>query len=692
MLILAVFTSQCKNVAVEASPQSTDTFAIALPAVSIPVFDAGSFSSGVEVVFNGNTATVSQLPQGVDVVVEGANVTLNSSLPGVHYKISGTSENGSLTIISEHSPLITVQELNLKSCGVNTIQVSSRDVIYFRSSGNNVLADAAGENNDKQAAVLKLMGRSLLTGEGSLSLAATRGAAVLSTDTLFVNGAQISVLSAPKNAILSNKALVVGGGLLNLQADKDVVKVKGGAFYLSGGNLSVVATGSKADALQADAFYMTAGLFNAVVGGDAADGIKTKRMLCIAGGTITVQTSGDALYSEKKFDYSSASCFKSDSCIYIMGGSLLLESNGNGAKGISCDGYTYVTGGTLRVVTRGNCVEHEVDLNAHASSKGIKSDSTLVFSGGSVEVLVLGSGERAEGIESKGDILVCGNADVYIYASDDALNAGNNFTMNGGRMYAYSVANDAVDSNGSIDINGGVLVADGSFLPEQGIDTDIFTEFTVRGGTVLAVGGAMGPQPSLPLGKETAATVLSWGGLELKKGCYVTIAGDEGKGLLSYRLARDLNGGALLVSVPDIGSGSNVQITLADSLAGGEAMGRGLYLGGTPVLVYNVAEIMVKAPINVVYGNKVEYIAPDTISQVSMMPPPPPDAPENGRFPGGMPPPPPGGTGHFAGGMPPPPPGFGEGFPPPPQGGLPPFPAGREVRSEYSENNLPNHI
>ncbi len=673
LLLMLAFLFGCgkKDVAAGSSP-AADTFAIAVPAVCMPQLNAGSFLSGVEVTFNGNTATLSPLPQGVDAVVEGANVTLSSSLPGVHYKISGTSENGSLTIISEHSPLVTVDGLNLKSCGVNTLQVSSRDVIYFCSKGDNFLADSASDSSDKQAAVLKFMGRSLLAGEGSLSLTAARGTAILSTDTLFVNGSQISVLSAPKNAISAGKALVVCEGNFNLRSAKDVVKVKSGAFYISGGNFLITAEGSKADALQADAFYMTAGVFNAVVGGAAADGIKTKGMLCVAGGTIAIQTSGDALYSEKKFDYSSASCFKSDSCIYIMGGNLSLESNGAGAKGISCDGRTYVTGGTLRVVTRGSCVEHEVDLNAHASSKGIKSDSTLVFSGGSVEVLVLGSGERAEGVESKGNILVCGNASVYIYAYDDALNAGSNFTISGGTLYAYSVANDAIDSNGTIDVNGGVLVADGSFSPEQGIDTDVLTDFTIRGGTVFSVGGAMGSRPALPLGKETASTVLSWGGLDFKKGSYVTIAGADGRGLLSYSLARDLNGGALLVSAPCIGGGCNVQLTLADSIAGGTAIGCGLYSGGTPLLVYNIVEIMAKAPVNVVYGNKVEYISPDTVTSAGMMPPPP----ANGHRPSaGTPPPPPSGL------QP----------PPPPPGGFPPFPVSRDVWSEYSEWNLPNY-
>lgn len=677
LLMLTVLFGCGKKEVVAGSSPAADTFAIAVPAVCMPQLNTGNFISGVEVTFNGNTATLSPLPQGVDAVVEGANVTLSSSLPGVHYKISGTSENGSLTIISEHSPLVTVDGLNLKSCGVNTLQVSSREVIYFCSKGDNSLADSASDSSDKQAAVLKFMGRSLLAGEGSLSLAAARGAAILSTDTLFINSSQISVLSAPKNAILANKALVVCEGNLNLRAAKDVVKVKGGTFYISGGNFFVTAEGSKADALQADAFYMTAGTFNAVVGGAAADGIKTKGMLCVAGGILAIQTSGDALFSEKKFDYSSASCFKSDSCIYIMGGNLSLESNGAGAKGISCDGRTYVTGGMLRVVTRGSCVEHEVDLNAHASSKGIKSDSTLVFSGGSVEVLVLGSGERAEGVDSKGNILVCGNASVYIYAYDDALNAGCNFTISGGSLYAYSVANDAIDSNGTIDVNGGVLVADGSFSPEQGIDTDILTNFTIRGGTVLSVGGAMGPRSALPLGKETTSTVLSWGGLDFKKGSYVTIAGANGTGLLSYSLARDLNGGALLVSAPCIGSGCNVQLTLADSLAGGTAIGRGLYTGGTPLLVYNVAEILAKAPVNVVYGNNVEYISPDTVTAAGMMPPP-----ANGHRP-------PAGT------LPPPPPGAplpaGVQPPPPPPGGFPPFPGSRDIRSEYGEWNLPNY-
>ena len=688
LLLLALFVG-CAGRALQSTgvPGLASTVSLPLfPAVSCPVVDDAEFINEVTVYFDNDRVVISALPQGVESSLDGANVTLRSSVAGVHYKVSGSATNASLTIVSEWSPLVTLSDLSLTSAGCNTLQVSSLNVIYLRSVGVNMLGDSEGDVPDKQAAVIKLMGRAVLAGNGSLSLTASRGTALLSTDVLFVTGSDISVLSAPKNAILANNALVVAGGNLNLSSTKDIVKVKGGYCHLSGGVLGLNSTGEGADAIQANDFYMSGGVLNANVSGAVADGIKTKGLLYIAGGTVSVVTSGDALYSEKKFDYSSASCFKSDSCIYITGGALSLESNGAGAKGISCDGSTYITGGAMRVVTRGNDVVDDVDLNAHTSCKGIKSDSTLLFCGGTVEVLVLGRGERAEGIESKGEIVVEGNSDIYIYAYDDAVNVGKGFIMNGGRLFAYSVANDAVDSNDFIEINGGVLVADGSFIPEQGIDADVYTRFTLRGGTVFSVGGSMGPSSSLPLAKNTAATVLSWSGLDLKKGDYIMVADADGSGILSYQLTRDNAAGTLLVSAPGIGKNKNIQLSQAGTLAGATAMGRGLFAGGTPVMPYNCVTFKTKALVCVVTAGNVEYIDPDTVTTAGMMMLPMPP----GGFtppPGGFPPPPQGAAGSFMA----PPPGFGSGFPPPPQGGFPPPMGSRVVESEYGEDNLPHY-
>jgi hypothetical protein len=319
-------------------------------------------------------------------------------------------------------------------------------------------------------------------------------------------------------------------------------------------------------------------------------------------------------------------------------------------------------------------------------------------------VVVAGSGERAEGIEAKGSININDGADVYVYAYDDAFNAAKNFIMNGGRVFAYSVANDALDSNGPIEINGGLLVADGSFTPEQGIDTDNLADFVARGGTFLSVGGSMGPYPGLPLGRETKVNVVAWRDVELKKGDYVTLSSADG-GIITYQLARDNFAGTVVVSHPSMKGGDELQLTLSASVTGGKRAGYGLLEGAEPVDEVLSVELEQKALLSVVTDAGVEYVSPDTVTFAGFFPGMFPQPPFGGDSAFAMPPqgmfprPPFGGDSAFA--MPPQgmfPPSFGGNgdfemptfapggaghFPPPPQ-------FMRNIENEYSPENLPH--
>lgn len=76
-----------------------------------------------------------------------------------------------------------------------------------------------------------------------------------------------------------------------------------------------------------------------------------------------------------------------------------------------------------------------------------------------------------------------------IVAYDDCLNASSNITINGGMLYCYSMGNDAIDSNGTLDINGGLIIASGTTSPEEGFDCDQ-SRFTITGGILIGTGGA----------------------------------------------------------------------------------------------------------------------------------------------------------------------------------------------------------
>lgn len=692
VVALALFTLpnlQEKPVAVTDS--SVASTGVVMPSVACPAFDEGAFATKVEIVFDNGTVRCSGLPQGVDFKAYGDSVVVNSMMHGVEYVLSGSSQSGSVTIISERSPLVTLDGLSLVAVGENALQVSSRDLIYIRAKGSSFIMDKPGMGAaDKLAATLKFMGRVMFVGDGELAIDGGCRNAVLATDTMYVAGGHMVVNGAKNSAVLANKGLCVYDGKVVAVADKDVVKSKGDMFFY-GGELVLSSSVDKADAVQVRNLYCGGGKLHVDVAGAATDGIKAKGNIVVTGGTLDVQTSGSALFSEKKFDYSSAACIKCDSVLCITGGSITLVSRGNGAKGISVDGSLYVGGGDIKVKTCGNDVNHPVDLNAHTSSKGIKSDGSINLQGGNIEVFVLGEGSRSEGVEAKGDFVIGGSTNLYVYAYDDAINAGSSFVLNGGTAFVYSVTNDAVDSNGRVEINGGVLVAEGAQIPEQGLDTDNPGDFVMRGGTLVTAGGSMGPTPTLPLGNATEACVVAWTGMELEKGTYVNLIGKDGKALLSYRLAYGMKDASLVMASPEQGKGKEFTLAVSKGIKGGESVGHGLFRGAVPKSVLSSFGYEQKDVISVVAGDGVEFIDTDTVTVTAMMPPP--------GFDGSMPP-------GFAGGsFPPPPPGFkgsfppqfaGGSFPPPPSGGMggafpPPFARDSVRVNSYGNGVYPNY-
>ena len=478
---------------------------------------------------------LSELPQGMTADVKGSSVTLRSRVPGVEYLVKGSSEGGSLTIVSEFSPLVTLDGLWLMSHGRNAIEISSKEIIFLRSLGNSCIHDFAGDSvADKQSAALKLMGRAMLCG-GSFSVSSVRRNAVFCTDTLYISDSELKVGGALNSALLCNGSVILSSGYVALHSTKDVLKCKNGDFVMCGGSLDIASFKEKADGVQAANVYISEGSVNIMAYGAASDGIKAKNRLCISGGNVDVSAAGGALFNDKKSDYSSASCLKSDAYIDISGGYCNFVSDGDGGKGISCDSVLVVSGGTLNVITRGGDMLHEVDVNAHASSKGIKCDGDIFFRGGNIKVAVTGEGERSEGVESKKVMYVDGNTQLYVFAYDDAINT-RSFVVDGGHIYAYSVANDAIDSNESVVINGGLVIADGSFSPEQGLDVDDYSKFVIKGGTLFSVGGLMGASPALPMGDGCKVRSVSVTGLDLKKGGYVTLQKGAGKPVYSYHL------------------------------------------------------------------------------------------------------------------------------------------------------------
>lgn len=218
-----------------------------------------------------------------------------------------------------------------------------------------------------------------------------------------------------------------------------------------------------------------------------------------------------------------------------------------------------INGGTIDITTTGT------------SAKGIKSLGNLTINGGNIKVKT--SLREAEGIESKRE-LVINDGYIIVEAYDDCINAATSIIINGGEIYCYSAANDGIDSNGTLTITGGTVIAIGTSSPEDGFDCDQNT-FKITGGTIIGVGGGT----STPTSKECTQPSLVYGGSGTQNTLFHISAAD-GTDVLTFNIPRTLQQMTLLFSSSSLASGASYTLQTGGTATGGTDF-YGLYTGAT---------------------------------------------------------------------------------------------------------------
>ncbi|MBQ7241883.1 MAG: carbohydrate-binding domain-containing protein, partial [Firmicutes bacterium] len=197
---------------------------------------------------------------------------------------------------------------------------------------------------------------------------------------------------------------------------------------------------------------------------------------------------------------------------------------GTGAINITANGKNGIKGGaTTDEEGEASLTVKDLTLSIESTEDGLKSDQELNILSGNITVtaaddavksdLVLNIGAEGktgpsitvksdnEGVEAANINIYSGN--INVTAVDDGINAANKdltdyeYSCNiyGGTIYIDSGA-DAIDSNGTLTISGGTIIAFSSSSGDNSpLDSD--GEFTLTGGTVLAVGaGQMSQTPN----------------------------------------------------------------------------------------------------------------------------------------------------------------------------------------------------
>ncbi len=563
----------------------------------------------VTVTYDGTSASVTvagNIAQYVTPTVSNAHVTIaqnenvsDDTCGEITYTLSGTSTDGEFTMTGSYKATVELNGLTLTNTlgAPLNIQNGKRIDLSVKKGTTNTLTDAT-DGDWKGCIVCK--GHLEMKGKGTLNVYGNTAHGIYAKEYIEMKNCTVNILSAIKDGINCNQYFLMESGSLTISGiGDDGIQVS----YKDDTDREAEDTGS---------ITIAGGTVDITVTGTASKGLKAEGDVTISGGTVNITTSGNGTWDDDDSKTKASSCISADGNILIEDGTLTLSSTGAGGKGINGDGTLTINGGTITISTTGGMYAYvngkeytnytgntdNLDSDYKSSPKGMKIDGNVEINGGTINVTTTGNG--AEGIESKA-VLTINDGTIVVNAYDDAINSSSHMYIKGGDITVVASNNDGLDSNGNMYISGGTIKAFGTSSPECGIDANEEDGYTVifTGGTLLAVGGGN----SVPSTSEstqayvsTSMSVTANSEITLKSGS-TTLAtftvpsnysssstGGGGGGGFGPRIGGGPGGGghggnsggcSILISCPDITSGSNYTVTSGTSSSTATAVIKG---------------------------------------------------------------------------------------------------------------------
>ena len=302
-------------------------------------------SAAVHIQLEGETAVCDSDAVSID----GSRITL---LDEGTYLVSGALTDGQIVVDAGDTDKV---QIVLASASLTCADSAA---IYSKSADKVFLTLAEGTENtltnggsytaiDKNNIDSVVFSKTDLTlnGSGSLTIDAQAGHGVVSKDELTINGGTFTVDSVD-DCLHSGGALAVTGGTFTLSSgddaihSDDAVTIRAGEFsipycYEGVEGLSVTGEGAAFDVTaHDDGFNAAGGADSSGFGGrDEPFAASEDSFITVNGGTITVVSDGD--------------CLDSNGDLTVNGGTLDLTCNGNGNTALDCSGSYTNNGGSV---------------------------------------------------------------------------------------------------------------------------------------------------------------------------------------------------------------------------------------------------------------------------------------------------------------------------------------------------------
>ena len=419
-----------------------------------------------------------------------------------------------------------------------SISSPSGPAIYEKQADKLIITLAEGTEN------------SLTDGEMITDEDDTIGAALYAEDDLSINGSgSLTAAGTQKHGIQSKADLIIAGGSISVRSANDGIRGRNSVLILDG-SIQIASGGDGITATRDDRedkgwVVLAGGNISITTGSGAGEAVQTSKSKGHGGWSSRgVSTSASTSTVSQK-------AVKAAASLYMLDGICEINSADDGFHA----NIVTIKGGQLSILS---------------GDDGVHADSTLTVNSSDIEIR-----QCYEGLEGM-DVTINGGR-ISIIASDDGVNAsgGNDGSgLTGGRgMDRFSgssgtmtiaggslqveAGGDALDSNGSIAITGGVLCIWSATTTGEGA-VDFNGSGTVTGGTAIiaSTGGVM--RDTAGLSGQSMMAVSATGTV----GSEISLLDAGGNTLASFSLQNAFD--TLLVTSDQLPEGAAFSIVCGD--------------------------------------------------------------------------------------------------------------------------------
>ncbi|MBQ6183565.1 MAG: carbohydrate-binding domain-containing protein [Clostridia bacterium] len=486
IIAIIMLLSACSRAPQSETPQSGDR---SVPAGESGIVSDFSSSTADDFADDSKTATgdftVAFSGEGAECLQSGSVYTVVSA---GEYTFSGALQGQIVVAAPEDAEVKLVFAGVSVSCADSApvLIISASEVTIKSEEGTyNTVSDlrtgsaaSAAETEENYDAAIYSACDLKITGKGTLIVTSSYDNGVKSKDDLSVKNVSLKV-TCPGNALKGNDSVEIESGTLILvSTSSDGIKTsnsdissKGnrrGNVVISGGSVDIYAACDGVSAaydviINDSEGECTVNVFTGSYAGDRAN---------VSSGNVSGKTS----YSSKGI--------KAQNDITVSGGTVAVKSTDDGLHANS--GETLDDGSK----STGNITVEGGRISVTAADDGFHADGSININGGTVIV-----SRSYEGLEA--NVVNINGGYVSVYGRDDGINACSGgsiplVNITGGYLEVTTPSGDtdAIDSNGSFAMSGGIaIIKGGTQSGSVAGSVDVDRTLTVTGGTVIALGG-----------------------------------------------------------------------------------------------------------------------------------------------------------------------------------------------------------